>query len=694
MFSMVEGMTRKRDRGVIRIAFFAVLSALLLVSVFGGPDVLHKIGLGFLSWWGSWVLWGIGLLVLSGEGRSAVATSSLWGSEWFLGLVLVLSLVLRWPMASLDLEHYVGPDEGQLVEGTLEMMKTGDFHQRHPGYPGLFFYLQMVPASAHLMFASARGEGSTIRDLPREGFYRIVRQMTLLAGWAAALVVYFVGRGWVGPTGAVLAASLVALSPLCFRESKVVNPDLLLMLFVTCGLGLCLRSWKEPKTSNFVAAGIGIGLAAAIKYTGAMLVAPYIVASWLSGRARRTAGPAVLGLVCSVVAFFVASPYSLLDLPLFFRGLGDHYGYYQAAQMNAPKELSRVLIVSGLGAPAAVAAFIGALVVLTRLEKQGLIFLSFPMAYLLLFSFFQRAYPRHAIVLLPSMAVLAAWAVGWCFRAKRHRWLSYGAFLFLVASPLLGTIRLGLAARRITPAEQARLWVEAEIPGGSRILEDQLTPRLDPERYTVHRLRVEEEVFVGNYDWVLRSGYPPGLALEGLRPVVRFTANKGLGSPITLYQVPDRETLMGSTLDDAIDEAALLAGHLPYFGKGWQGPSASAFGTTRLSRGDLSEIFFVLGDDFDAISGLEARLRAACALDERSIPVRVEINAQELLTIDLAGEPPGEYSFVVPRQALEEGLNRLTLHYRETVRLNRRHREAAIRFFSLELSKGKGLPEE
>jgi hypothetical protein len=259
----------------------------------------------------------------------------------------------------------------------------------------------------------------------------------------------------------------------------------------------------------------------------------------------------------------------------------------------------------------------------------------------------------------------------------------------------LETIRLGLAARRTTPAQQARRWVEAEIPGGSRILEDQLTPRLDPERYSVHRLRVEEEVFVGNYDWVLRSGYPPGLPLEGLRQVVRFTADKGLGTPITLYQVPDRETLMGSTLDDAVDEAVLLAGYLPYFGKGWQSPSASAFGTMRLSRGHISEIFFVLGGDFEAISGLEARLRVACALDERSIPVRVEVNAQELLTIDLAGEPPREYSFVVPRQVLEEGLNRLTLHYRETVRLNRRHREAAIRFFSLTLSKkGNSSPME
>jgi hypothetical protein len=258
----------------------------------------------------------------------------------------------------------------------------------------------------------------------------------------------------------------------------------------------------------------------------------------------------------------------------------------------------------------------------------------------------------------------------------------------------LETIRLGLAARRMTPAEQARRWVEAEIPGGSRILEDQLTPRLDPERYAVHRLRVEEEVFAGNYDWVLRSGYPPGLPLEGLRQVVRFTADKGLGAPITLYQVPERETLMGSTLDVTTDKVILLAGDLPYFGRGWLSPSASAFGTTRLSRGNLSEIFFVLGGDFEGISGLAARLQAGGVLDSRNRPVRVEVNSHELLTLDVTGESPGEYSFVIPRQALVEGLNRLTLHYMETVRLDRRHRETAIRFLSLELSRGNGAPQE
>ena len=87
-----------------------------------------------------------------------------------LGGVFVVALVARWPIATHDVEHYVGPDEGEIVENVLEMIKTGDLDHRHPGYPGLQFYLQMIPARAHL-----KASGRTIPELPRSGFYLAAR---------------------------------------------------------------------------------------------------------------------------------------------------------------------------------------------------------------------------------------------------------------------------------------------------------------------------------------------------------------------------------------------------------------------------------------------------------------------------------------------------------------------------------------
>jgi hypothetical protein len=355
--------------------------------------------------------------------------------------------------------------------------------------------------------------------------------------------------------------------------------------------------------------------------------------------------------------------------------------------MNVPWALSKILATSGVGLIAAIAAFAGSVRILSCLEKQGLVILSFPLAYLLLFSLFHRAYPRHALVLLPATALLAARGLRWVFEPRvRHRWFPYVAFALIVSQPLTASVRLGAAASRVTPAERAAKWIEENLPDGSRILEDQFTPRIDPSRYRVHRLRVEEKVFAGNYEYVLHSGYPPGLPTKGLRPIARFEPEGSLGTGITVYQVPDRDVLMGVTLPLKDSKAVLRAGQLPYFGEGWLAPKGSAFGTARLSNARSSEMFFVLG--WAEPHGFEASLRGASAEPGGGmLGVGVELNGRVVTDIELTGAEPKDYVFSVPRSSVREGLNRIVFHYEETVRLSRRHREAALAFFSLTLER-------
>jgi len=594
---------------------------------------------------------------------------------------------LRWPLSSFDLAHYVGPDEGEVVENVLEMMNTGYYHPRHPGYPGFHFYLQVIPAAAHYVSARASGEAGSLRDLPREGFYRAARRTTLLAGWLAALAAYWVGRRHFaqrsrGP--AAIAGSLLALSPLCFRVSNVVSPDLMLMLFATVALGLSLAALERPSRRSFLLAGAAVGLATAIKYTGVLLLVPYAAAFVLSGEPRRWARQAALGVVAASAAFALASPYTFLDLPHTYGGLLQHAGYYRVARTNPAVELSSLLAFQGLGLPAALAALAGAFVTLARRERKGLVLLAFPAAYLLLFSLFGRVFPRHAVVVLPALALLAA-----SFLATQARGLRVPMALGAVAlllSPLIGTLRLGVAARRPSAADQARRWIEENLPSGSTILADQYTPRLDPSRFRVHRLRVEEKVFPGNYQWVLYSGYPPGLSTEGLRPSMRFPARGSLGTGIILYKVPDRSVLMGSTLARGEDRVEMGAGELPYFGEGWEPPEPGAFGTSRLSRGAASEIFFVLQG---GRAHLAASFRVGAALPYGEGPVAVEfqINGCPTGRFEVVAEEPSEFSLELPVDCLKEGLNRSELRYGATYRLDRRHREVAVRFYLLRLSR-------
>ncbi len=563
------------------------------------------------------------------------------------------------------------------------MIKTGDWDHRHPGYPGFHFYLQLVPAKLHLAL-----EGRSVPELPRDGFYLAARRLTLIAGVLASAVVFAIGRMWLSSWGALAASALVAFSPLASRESAVVNPDLMLMLFVTLSVYLSLGARRDPTWPRVLLAGAFVGLSGAIKYTGGFTLLPFVLALVVFPVGARRTTKVTVGFMVAAAAFALSSPFTLLRLSDFLRGLSMHAGYYSADDMNAPLELLLVVLTRGLGLVAGIAALLWAARATVAGDRVTLIVLAYPGLYLLVFSFFDRAYPRHALVLVPFFALLAASAAealsGRASRFAPPFAAAVPVALALMLGPLIGSVALWQRAGRPTPAARAAEWLERNLPRGSRVLEDQFTPSLASESYRVHRLRVEEKKFVGNYDWVLYSGYPPGLSTRALREVARFETEDALGDTIIAYQVPERASLMDVTLPEGRASATLGAGELPYFGEGWHPPAPGAYGTSRLSRGVVSEIFFVLPPD-GSPSSLDAILTLGAAQPGTTLDVHVAINGTDVSPLSLDGGEYAEHRFVLEAGGLRAGSNRLILRPSEFERVDRRHPDTALRFFSLEL---------
>jgi hypothetical protein len=591
-------------------------------------------------------------------------------------LAFVAALILRWPIASHDVEHYVGPDEGEVVENVLEMAKTGDFDHRHRGYPGLHFYLQLLPVRARRALT-----GDAVAELPRADFYLTARRVTLVAGLLSAAVLFAIALRILPPWPSLLAACLVLFSPLAFRESAVVNPDLMLSLFATAALFLSLRLVDDRSLASFLAVGAFVGLAAAVKYTGGFALASFVLAFVLGDEPRRHLRKAFAGLAAAAFTFAAASPYSFVYLSEFVRGLGTHAEYYQASSTNGLWELGKAILGRGLGPLGGLAAFVGALLVLRDREPRRLVLLGFPLAYLLVFAFFGRAFPRHALPLLPSLAFLAADA---CSRIPARRW-SLLAGLAVLAPSTLGTAELFRRTSRPSPADRAAEWASSLAPG-TRVLEDQFTPYLAEDRFRVHRLQVEERVFPGNFDWVFYSGYPPGLDTTGLREAARFETDGALGDPIVVFQVPARESLMEVTLARGQREAEIGAGELPFFGDGWEAPTPGAFGTERLSRGESSELFFVMPAG-DGGESLQIDLYLSCAVCPAGIDF--ELNGSPIVRSELASDEPFPLRVVVAEGLTEGGLNRFRLRYQSPGRLDRRHRTAAVRFYQMRVSRSR-----
>ena len=547
----------------------------------------------------------------------------------------------------------------------------------------MHFYLQLVPAKLHLVL-----EGRSIPDLPRDGFYLAARRLTLIAGVLVSAVVFAIGRIWLSSWGALVASALVAFSPLASRESAVVNPDLMLMLFVTLSVYLILAARQDPTWPRVLLAGAFVGLSGAIKYTGGGTFLPFVLALVVFPLGSSPKTKVTVGLMVAAAAFVLSSPFTLLRFPDFLRGLSMHVGYYSADDMNAPLELLRVVVTRGLGLVAGIAALVWVTRTMVARDREKLLVLAYPALYLLVFSFFDRVYPRHALVIVPFFALLAATVaeavVGRVSRFVPPFAAATPIALALLVGPFIGSVALWQRTGRPTPAARAAEWLEWNLPPGTRLLEDQFTPILHSQRYRVHRLRVEEKQFVGNYDWVLYSGYPPGISTRGLREVARFETEDALGDTIIVYQVPERANLMDVTLPKGRASATLGAGELTYFGEGWHPAVPGAYGTSRLSRGDVSEIFFVLPPAGSSAS-LEGLLTLGTAQRDTTLDVHVAINGSDVSTLALDGKEYTNHSIVLEADVLRAGLNRLVLRPSELKRLDRRHPDTALRFFSLNL---------
>ncbi len=200
----------------------------------------------------------------------------------------------------------------------------------------------------------------------------------------------------------------------------------------------------------------------------------------------------------------------------------------------------------------------------------------------------------------------------------------------------------------------------------------------------MHRLKVEEQVFNGNFDWVFYSGYPPGIDVSHLREVQRFSTDDALGSAISVHQVPERAVLMGATLPQASSTVEIGAGELPYFGEGFDPPDTGAYGIERLSRGASSEIFFVLPEAAEP-TDLDVELTLAAAAGP--VEVSFELNDRPLAVMQALGEEPRRTTVTAKAGHLRKGLNRLVLRYGETMRISRRNREGAVRFYGMRLTR-------
>lgn len=203
-----------------------------------------------------------------------------------------------------------------------------DLNPRFFHYPALSFYANFLAQAGYRIVTESLGtrEWGPVDHLPVD-LVIIGRLISILCLVGMAAGTYLAGRRLMPNGWACWGPVIILWMPMLVRYSTVSVVDLPLGLFAALTVRE-IAGWPRNETlRHHVLVGLWVGLAAASKYTGALLALPYILlqlqsVSWHPVALFRRTGPYAAGAV-SVLVFLALNPYIVLDFPTFL----NHFSF-------------------------------------------------------------------------------------------------------------------------------------------------------------------------------------------------------------------------------------------------------------------------------------------------------------------------------------------------------------------------------
>jgi 4-amino-4-deoxy-L-arabinose transferase-like glycosyltransferase len=483
---------------------------------------------------------------LSARAVDAFEAARAWGREhvtqaFALAPIVIVggAAVLRFIALDSGIPFNLAVDEPEIMDRAVRIIKTGSFNPHFFDYPGLYIYLQAFVACLRFIVGANDGLWTNLDQVGPANFYVWGRGVTALLGTLTVLLVYVIGMRW-NRRVAALAAALMAVMPLHVRESHYVLTDVPLTFFVALTLLLSLRAHERPTLLHFCWAGAGAGLAMATKYPGALVLILPLIAVWMTPTIRPsrviTSG-AILG--SAGLAFLIAAPYTILDLPAFLNAYGHLASYYyttkslsEPAAVTYYKHLSR-----SLGWAGTALMFTGVAVHLFNSVRSPnrvpwTLVLVFPILFFYFLSGQVLIYGRYLLPLVPFVCILAAVAciaavdlLQWIGAPRVVRALVFAVIAIAAIVPQgVQSISFVAAASRPSTVELTYKWIVANIPKGSKVVIETQALRLPAETYAATNVpqlvldyrapgSYEEYVKLGT-QYVIASSQRYGDALE------------------------------------------------------------------------------------------------------------------------------------------------------------------------------------
>lgn len=404
--------------------------------------------------------------------------------------ILLIAALLRGNGIGQGLPGLYDPDEPLFFINALELLAKQTLQPGWFGHPGTTtLYLLAANDLAVFLAGKLTGQWQSTAEFATL-LYADPSPIVLPARWANVALALGViaatmrlgARLGDAPAG-VVAAVLLAASPLHAEISALVRTDIMVSLFTVLALLAAVKVAEQGRARDLMVAGLWMGTAVATKWPGAVLaLGPLAAWGWAhrNDRRRWPLGGAILAAAMLAAMAVLMPPLWLRPLdvwaalknemqPAHVGATGGDWLYNLGWYLN-------ILWARGLGWAALLVPAGIALLVWQR-RWPALLILVLPLAALLLVLCSQaNVWQRWLVLPLPLLALVVGLAVSAATRAlwaARAGWLA-GAVGVALAVPLGLVARQEGTARGNPTQARAVEFALRTIPAGSRITVEML----------------------------------------------------------------------------------------------------------------------------------------------------------------------------------------------------------------------------
>jgi Dolichyl-phosphate-mannose-protein mannosyltransferase len=432
-----------------------------------------------------------------------------WGP---LGVVLGVAFGLRLWGVKQGLPYVYDVDEyGHFVPEAVRMFGHGLNPHYFVNPPALTYLLHVVFGIWFgVLGLGSRASVASEFALHPDRLFLLARVTVALLGTGSVWLLYLVGARLFDRAVGLLASAVMTVAFLPVFYGHLALNDAPTLLPLTLSLLGTAGILRRGRIVDYLLAGVGLGLAAATKYTAGVMILPLLAAAAAQYRGapnvrREAAIGTVIALVAALAAYLVANPYSLLDFHAFRAELELQSRYTEqsaSAWLGGPRQGSLVYYLWsftwGLGWIPALAALGGAVTIWRRDRPVGWVLVPVALLYLLFLGLQGRYFGRWLLPIFPVACLLAASftleCAGWA--ARRLARLRAGgilpqdadratvaavaitavAVIALTAQGLVYSIHSDLLLSRSDTRNLTRAWALEHIPAGAKIVVEPVVP--------------------------------------------------------------------------------------------------------------------------------------------------------------------------------------------------------------------------